>query len=278
MPTMSNPLPPELQVQTTLPAPTPAPNFGQPGPSYTPTPWTPVPGAAAVPQYQVADPTQATAAVQTSLDQILNSGNPYMANANRRGLETAASRGLLNSSIAAGAAQRSAIEASMPILNQAMGLQGQRETQGLAQNESALDRALQTNLQSNQLNFTGQQNEFDRTFQGGQGDANRWNQIQLQREGNAFTGEQNQLNRNQQKDMAQIQDWMNNNQFNREFYGALSTMPIKNAFDMNNAILQYALQNPEVYTQNTISGITNFFNQNMMNVLKQYWPSQFGGT
>lgn len=274
MPTMSNPLPPELQVPqntTTLPAP----NFGQPGPSYTPTPFTPIAGAAPVNPFQVADPTQATNSVQASLDNILNSGNPYMANARRSGLEAAAARGLMNSSIAAGSSQRSAIEAAMPVLREAMGLQGQRETQGLSQNESALDRALQQNAQANQLNFTGQQNQFDRTFQQTQGDANRWNQIQLQRETNAFQGEQNQLNRNQQQTMAQIQDWMNNNQFNREFYGALSTMPIKGAMDLNNMLAQYALDNPEIYTQNTITGITNFFNQNMMNVLKQYWPTVY---
>ena len=47
--------------------------------------------------------------------QVLNSDNPYIENARRMGLEHASNRGLLNSSIAAGASQRAAIEASQPI-------------------------------------------------------------------------------------------------------------------------------------------------------------------
>lgn len=241
-------------------------------PSYTGQTATQVnPGTAPNP-FQVADPTQAVNSVQSNLDNILNSGNAYMANANRRGLETAASRGLLNSSIAGGAAQRSAIEASMPILAQTMGLQGQRETQGLQQNESALDRYNQLKQQANQLNTQTQQAEFDRRFQGTQADATRREQLRLQREQNAFTGEQNQLNRNQQKDMAQVQNWLDTQAYNREFYGTLAMLPIKSATDMSALLQQYAAENPEVYTQDVISGMTNFFSRNMAQILQGYFP------
>jgi hypothetical protein len=53
--------------------------------------------------------------VANQLQGLLESNSPYMQNARQRGVEYAASRGGLNSSIAAGASQRAAIEAGMPI-------------------------------------------------------------------------------------------------------------------------------------------------------------------
>ncbi len=57
--------------------------------------------------------------VMGNLEQIVGSGSPYIENARRRGLETAAARGGINSSIAAGASERSALEAAMPLLQAA---------------------------------------------------------------------------------------------------------------------------------------------------------------
>lgn len=270
MPTMSTPLPPELQ--TTAPPPGTYLPLPAPVPSYNGQTATQIdPGAAPNP-FQVADPNQAVNSVQSNLENILGSGNAYMTNANRRGLETAASRGLLNSSVAAGAAQRSAIEASMPILAQTMNLQGQREGQQFTQGESALDRYNQLKQQANQLNTTTQQNEFNRNFQGTQADADRQQAMRLQREQNAFTGEQNQLNRNQQKDMAQVQNWLDQQSYNREFYGTLAMLPIKSANDMSALLQQYAAENPEIYTQDVISGMTNFFSRNMAQILQGFFP------
>jgi hypothetical protein len=82
--------------------------------------------------------------VSTNLNDLLSSGSRYIENARQRGREEAASRGLLNSSIAAGAAERSGIEASMPILDQIMGLNNQREAQANQSLEAQRDRQFQS--------------------------------------------------------------------------------------------------------------------------------------
>lgn len=53
--------------------------------------------------------------VRQQLDALLSSNSQYMRNAELRGREQAGRRGLLNSSMAAGNAQRAALEAAMPI-------------------------------------------------------------------------------------------------------------------------------------------------------------------
>ena len=49
---------------------------------------------------------------------LLSSGSPYLAAARARGIDFAGQRGLLNTSMAAGAAEKSAIEAAFPIASQ----------------------------------------------------------------------------------------------------------------------------------------------------------------
>lgn len=101
-------------------------------------------------------------------------------------------------------------------------------------------------------------------------------QLQGQREGYAFQGEQSQLERNRDYTQAQLQNWMDSNKFNREFYGALSMMPINSAYQLNGLIQTYALENPDVYTADVISGMSNFFNQNFTQILGTYFPSLYG--
>lgn len=159
--------------------------------------------------------------VQDTLNQIIDPNGAYMRNAARRGIEQAAARGIsAGSSIAAGASQRAALESAMPLVNEALGLQRQRE-------------------------------------------------------GYAFQGEQAQLDRNHDYTRAQIQDWMNSNQFRREFYGALSMMPINSAMNLQSMLQQYALENPEVYTPSMINGMSNFFAQNFSQVISRYFGNYF---
>lgn len=66
------------------------------------------------------NPVNGTQQAMNSLDQVLSSGSPYIENARRRGLETAAARGGINSSIAAGASERAALEAAMPLVSQGL--------------------------------------------------------------------------------------------------------------------------------------------------------------
>lgn len=139
--------------------------------------------------------------VQSSLESMLNPNSQYIQNARQRGVEYAQSRGGLNSSIAAGASERSAIESAMPLVQSSLGIQQSRE-QVLAQN------------------------------------------------------------------------WINEQGFNRELQGAITMMPVQNAFNMLNLVQEYAINDPELYTPDVISGYSNFFNQNMNDILSQY----FGGT
>lgn len=69
-----------------------------------------------------------TSQVLSSLDQITNSNSSYMENARRRGLEVAGSRGGINSSIAAGASQRAALEAAQPLLDQSLNIDQQYQS------------------------------------------------------------------------------------------------------------------------------------------------------
>lgn len=274
-------------------------------PDYTPQP---VPGLAG--GWNVPAPNTAINTVQDFMGNLLSSGNPYMQNALRRGLETAGSRGLLNSSIASGAAQRSAIEAAQPLLSEAMDTFNAREGMKFTQGENAIDRSQQERLQTLDQNFQGQENAAQRKLtaelqaMGINADmannmASRMLQLQMQREGNAFNAEQNALNRTQnvndmllqnqlglqnmtaenffrqqlQADATMQQDWLSSQSFSREFNAALSMVPISNAASLNNYLMQAALTEPEVYTPEVLSGMSAFFNNNLVALLQQYFPA-----
>ena len=65
--------------------------------------------------------------VSSSLESMLNPNSQYIQNARRRGVEQAVTRGGINSSIAAGSAERAAIEAAAPLAQQAVNIQQTRE-------------------------------------------------------------------------------------------------------------------------------------------------------
>lgn len=140
--------------------------------------------------------------VQTNLEAMLNPNSDYIQNARQRGVEMAATRGGVNSSIAAGAAERSALEAAAPLAQTAVGIDAER-----------------ANLE----------------FQ------------------------------------AQAENWMANQNFNRTFQSSLALLPVQSSFNMLEAVQQYALQDPELYTPEVISGYTNFFNKNMQSMLDDYF-------
>lgn len=160
--------------------------------NYMAAPSTPSPFANA------QDPSQM---VQESLETMLNPNSSYIQNARQRGVEYAASRGGLNSSIAAGAAERSAMEAATPLVGQALDIQKTR-------------------------------------------------------------------------DILVGQDWLATQGFNREFQGQMAMMPVQNAFNMLQSVQQMSLQDPALYTPDVVSGYSNFFSQNMTNVMNSF----FGGT
>ena len=65
--------------------------------------------------------------VQGNLEAMLNPNSSYIQNARQRGMEVAATRGGINSSIAAGASERAAIEAAAPLAQQATNIEQERE-------------------------------------------------------------------------------------------------------------------------------------------------------
>jgi hypothetical protein len=168
----------------------------------------------------------AQAVVGDSLNNLLSSGSRYIENARQRGREGAASRGLLNSSISAGAAERAGIEASMPILDQMMGLQRQREQNAFGADQSQRDRLFQSDFAL--------------------------------------------LNAN-------IQDWLGNNQFNREFNGQLAMLPIASAAEMWSGLMQLAATDPTVFTPDVLAGYQDFFQTGFNEYISRYLTPPTGG-
>lgn len=151
------------------------------------------------PSYQqgLQDPSQM---VQGNLESMLNPNSQYIQNARQRGIEYAASRGGLNSSIAAGAAERSALEAAMPLVQQATDIQRQRE-------------------------------------------------------------------------QVAAEDWLSGQNYNRALQGQLTMLPVQNAYNMMATVQEYALAQPQLYTPEVMSGYTNFFQQNMNDIMSQYFSN-----
>lgn len=180
------------------------PAIPMPKPTYRPTtqanPFAP-PSATSTYGQNFQDPN---AIVQDSIEAMLNPNSSYIQNARQRGVEYAAQRGGVNSSIAAGAAERSAMEAAAPLAQQALSIQGQRE-------------------------------------------------------------------------QVQAQNWLDEQGFARDFQGQLAMLPVTSAINSLNALQQYALQDPELFTPEVMSGFSQFFSQNMNNTLSELMKSLRGG-
>lgn len=143
-----------------------------------------------------ANPVSGAQQVQETLNTFMDPNSDYMKNARQRGVEYAATRGGVNSSIAAGASERSALEAAQPMVQQAVSIDQGRE------------------------------------------------------------------------DVA-MQDWLSKQNFNR----ALTGQVFNNSMGMLQAVQNFALNDPALYTPDVVSGYSNFFQKNMDDVLNQY----FGG-
>lgn len=149
-------------------------------------------------QPYITPTTSGTSQVLGSLESVLGSNSPYIQNARRRGLETAATRGGINSSIAAGSSERAALEAAAPLAMQGVNID-------------------QANLQ--------------------------------------------------QERGAQYDNWLSGQNFGRALYGQKFT----SSLEMLNMLQQAALSDPELYTPEVTSGLGNFFQQNMQDIMKRYF-------
>lgn len=65
------------------------------------------------------------------------------------------------------------------------------------------------------------------------------------------------------------QNWLSQQNFGRALVG----QAFNNSSSMLQSIQQAALDDPELYTPDAVSGMTNFFQNNMDQILKRY----FGG-
>lgn len=74
-----------------------------------------------------------------------------------------------------------------------------------------------------------------------------------------------------QREQYASQEWLQSNQFNREFAGTMALLPIKNSMDSLNLIMSYGLENPDVFTPEVVSGLSNFFTQNMRDIMSNYY-------
>lgn len=217
----TNPTPFPVQPRPLYPEPPGSP--GTPGaptaPGGGPPPYNPVPGTTNGNPYAPPSSYSPYNVVTDNLNNLLSNDGTYMTNARQRGLEQAASRGMLNSSIAAGSSQRAALEAAQPILSNIMGLTSQRESQAFSSSEAQRGRQFQAEFAS--------------------------------------------MN-------AQLQDWMSNNDFNRNFNGQLAMMPIASAADMWSGLMQLAASDPTVFTPDVLAGYQDFFQTGFDEYISRY--------
>lgn len=231
---------------------------------------------------QIKDSAQSGQVVQGYLNDLLSQDSAFMRNAQQQGLNQAAGRGLRNSSIAVGAAQAANIQNAQPVLNNIMSLNNQREQQA----------------------YQGEQAEFDRGLTVSRDNANMANQTNLQNAQAQYQAEQAALNRTQsvndkiltaelagkqaaqdyqfknwlQDAGAKQQDWLNSQQYNREFNGVLSQMQISTAADMFKQIVNAAINNPQTFPPEVAAGMQNYFTGNWAAVLGKYFPSTVRNT
>ncbi len=255
-----------------------------------------VPGLTAG-NYAYTRETQPTGLVEDRLNNLTESGSRYMQQAEATGLRQAGRRGLLNSSIAAGAARGEAIRQGLPIASQdAAAVEASRaasmdaENQGLMQSRDIQNRAL--------LQASGAQDAAS-AFAAGQREAaaDRAHQLRLQREGYAYEGEQrgldraHQLNsmgfdyglRNQFQDNETFRnDWMNNNNFQRQTYAGLLQAGVGaylgSMGDWQNQLNQALIDDPETFYDPEIAqGYADFMGGNVNNYISNFFTQFLGG-
>lgn len=217
--------------------PTPPMSTGYPptqAPQPGPVPGVPMSAGNSVVNAQV-NPQELTS---VNLQQLLAANSPYIRAAERAGQRTAASRGLLNSSMAAGAARRSAIEAGAPIAES--DAQAYRSAANTTRDFLYRDALAGNDAQrANWLNSNSTEREFRYRDSLANNDTQR-------------------------------QDWLASNAYNRDFTGRLSMMPIASSFDFFNSAMQAALEDPSVYPPEVVNSLSQFNMQQLNQILAGY--------
>lgn len=213
--------------------PVPVPAFQNPG------------GGGYTPTYlgtkeALLNPVSGTNQVQRSIQSFLDPNSAYLRNARQRGVEMAGLRGGVNSSIAGGASERAAMEAIQPFVQQAVDVDQQKYKL----------------MAEDYLAQQGYAAQF------GLADKNNAMQAALAQYNGGL-----QMSLAQQR--ANSENWLSEQNFGRALFG----QTFSNSMAMLGMIQQYGLEDPELYTPEVLSGYTNFFQQNMGDLLNRY----FGG-
>jgi hypothetical protein len=71
-----------------------------------------------------------------------------------------------------------------------------------------------------------------------------------------------------------IENWLNSESYTREFNGQLAMLPISSSIDMLQYIMQRGMEDPAVYPPDVLSGLANFFNGSMFDILNRFYGPQ----
>jgi hypothetical protein len=238
-------------------APQTAANFDfakQAGETAKPTAWTPSDNAMA----------------SNQLTKLLSEDSKYMQMARAGATRTAASRGLLNSSIAAGAGEAAAIQSALPIAQQDAQTWGNSEQFNAGQtNEFARD--------GNLFQRQGVLAKFNAANEAEQRGLDRQQQTDLQRDDQSFRAGQATLDRAQQETMTRLSAQLQTD-FERfklpmnmmaessarmqEYVGKIMSDP-----NLTPESKDAAIENYYKYQQSQFGWMSNFFNSSMPNIM-----------
>jgi hypothetical protein len=201
------------------------------------------------------------------LNSMLSSNSTYMNQARREGLLQAASRGGLNTSIAAGAAQREAINAAQPI---ALADAGFTQERYLTSRRALLEDLLSGN---NSLRSMDQQDNQGRVTEGLNASEGARRSALLNQEADLTNQRDRALSTLRRGDFqfetnlrdqlanneTQRQAWLNTQTNLSSAYTQAFTDGMRTNLDFIANIGQAFIADPEVYSPDVVSGMTNFF-------------------
>lgn len=204
--------------------------------------------------------------VYNQMNKYLDQNGAYIGSARRRGLEQSNARGMLNSSIAAGAAERSAIDAASPLAMQDASTYGKTQSE----NMGALNEGLMQQRDiMNQQEMARWQSVNAGIQAGVQADIARdqmAQDMQMQRERLAYEGEQAGLSRYHDLGMSQnqygLQDYYGARQDDRTFrYGVASASIGQNMQDQSYWFQNFTnsyFENPDIFSPQDMGIIAGY--------------------
>lgn len=79
------------------------------------------------------------------------------------------------------------------------------------------------------------------------------------------------LNIEQQREARLWDEWATQQNFNRAMFGQLSQGAFSSTLNMLQSVQQYALEDPELYTPDVVSGYSEFFTRNFNDIFSRYF-------